>query len=153
MEENIHNTLIFYFVAKKVTKNDAEVDWNKRTAEEVFNLFRALNHIYPLTTWWFDYPLKLLRIQLDNVTEYNPANRASIDKLGLKNPVFPGLVEFSAKRSVIRVQCKDGRWVCVSTILMPGKKSGRTCLTPVEFYNGYINKVENTLDRKFTSRR
>jgi hypothetical protein len=115
-------------------------------------LYRALKHIYPLTTSWFDHPLKLLGVELDNVTGFNPANKALIDKLRLTTAIFPGLVEFSPRRSVIRVQCKDGRWVSVSKVLMPGKLSGKTCLTAADFFNGYISKVENTLERRFGSR-
>jgi len=149
----LHSEITFYsLVAKKVSKKDAEVDWEKKTAEEVFNLFRALNHIHQVTTYWFCQPLKLLHMKLDDITGFNPINKAAIAKLNLTNPIFPGLVEFSSKRSVLRVQCKDGRWISVSTILMPAKKNGKKCLTAVEFYNGFMSKIENTLDRRFSSR-
>jgi len=34
---------------------------------------------------------------------------------------------------------------------MSGKKTGKTCLSAIEFFNGYVTKVEFTLDRKFCS--
>lgn len=95
--------------------------------------------------------MKLLHIKLDSVIDFNPANRVAIEQSGFTNFICPGLVEFSPSRSVIRVQCKDGRWINISTILMSGKKTGKTCLSAIEFFNGYVTKVEFTLDRKFCS--
>ena len=144
-------TQFLLYSARKIRKEDAVVNWSQKTAEEVFNLHRALSHIYRLSTSWFDHTLKLVDVELDNVTEFDPANKAAIDKLGSTNAIIPGLVEFSHDRSLLRVQCKDGRWVTVKAIVILGKPCGKSPFTAFEFYCQYVEQVENTLDRRFGS--
>ncbi|XP_065203709.1 methionyl-tRNA formyltransferase, mitochondrial [Planococcus citri] len=132
--------------AKKIVPEMADVDWNNKSAQEIYNQYRALSHLFPLKTRWFDMTVKLLDVSVDEIEIFNPKNQKVIKNMRTKENVFPGIVEFSRKRALLRVQCKDGKWVCVREIIVSGKKS----LSASEFYNGYMSKVENSMDRRFT---
>lgn len=123
------------------------VKWTEKTAEDVYNLHRAIFHLFPLTTYWFDLPIKLLDVRLDEVSGMNPENRENISSLNTSESIFPGLVEYSRRRSLLRIQCKDGKWICVNSVIV----SGRRTHSAADFNNGYLSKIENSLDRKFTS--
>lgn len=122
----------------------AIVDWTNESAQEVYNRHRALSHIYWLKTYWFDSLVKLLDVSVDQITDYNPENQRSIQKLQITEKIFPGLIEFSRKRSLLRIQCRDGKWICVREV-MAGKKT----LSSEEFHNGYLSKIKNSLERRF----
>lgn len=75
----------------------------------------------------------------------NPTNKANIQKLQLKEEIIPGLVEYSSRRSIIRIQCKDGKWIYTDSIIVSGKRR----FTPLQFYKGFISRIEDSLERKF----
>ncbi|XKL60523.1 hypothetical protein PGB90_007580 [Kerria lacca] len=104
--------------AKKVFPAHAKINWKTKTAEEIYNQYRALAHLYPLTTHWFDFLIKIPNIKIDEITEMNPTNKANIQKLQLKEEIIPGLVEYSSRRSIIRIQCKDGKWIYTDSIIL-----------------------------------
>lgn len=141
--------ILFSSIARKVTAGTAKVKWDSKSAVEVYNQYRALRHLHPLTTYWFDQVVKILDVELDNVTQTNPENeRCIIREYGTKDVVLPGLVEYSQRRSLLRVQCKDGKWVCIRSLIISGKKQ----LTAGEFNNGFLTKVKDSLHRKFEFR-
>lgn len=92
--------------------------------------------------------MKLLDVRLDEVTEMNPENRKNIKLTETSSRIFPGLVEYSRKRSLLRIQCKDGKWICVNSVIVSGKKTQ----SAADFYNGFISKKDNSIERKFDSR-
>lgn len=139
------DNFISILLARKITESTAKVNWSRQSAEEVYNQFRALSYIFPLTTSWFGIPIKLLHVELDDIDELNPENRANIENLGTKTAIYPGLVEYSRRRCLLRIQCSDGQWVCVNTVLVSGKKT----LSASQFYNGFLSKVPNSLERRF----
>lgn len=142
----ITNYLFEFFAAKKVIPSMAFVDWQNKSALEIYNQHRALSDLYLLRTYWFGSLLKLSDISLDQVIGMNPENRRSLQSFRMDGEIFPGLVEFSKKRCLLRVQCKDGKWICVKHVIC-----GKKCLSPSEFYNGYLSKIENSLERRFNS--
>ncbi len=109
-------------------------------------MHRALGHLFPLTTSWFGLAVKILDVKVDDVTEMNPENRKKLETSQTKLMIIPGLVEYSRRRSCLRVQCKDGKWVRINSVTVVGRKT----LTAKEFYNGFLSKVENSLERKFS---
>lgn len=111
----------------------------------MYNQFRALNHIFPLTTTWFGVPIKLLHVELDYISGLNPENITNMKKLKIENKALPGLVEYSSQRNVLRIQCNDCNWVCVNKVLVSGKKT----MTASQFFNGFLSKIKNSLDRRF----
>lgn len=91
--------------------------------------------------------MRLLDIKLDELTEMNPQNEKHISLLKTGGSILPGLVEYSRRRSLLRIQCRDGRWICVNSVTVSGKKTQ----SAADFHNGYISKIKNSLERKFTS--
>lgn len=111
----------------------------------MYNQFRALNHIFSLTTTWFGIPIKLLHVELDYISGLNPENVANMKKLKIENKAIPGLVEYSSQRNVLRIQCNDRNWICVNRVLVSGKKK----MSASQFFNGFLSKIENSLNRRF----
>lgn len=125
----------------------AEIDWNNKSAQQIYNQYRALSHLFPLKSRWSDIIVKFLDLSVDEMESFNPKNQRIMRNMGIDEKIFPGLAEFSRKRALLRIQCKDGKWICVRQVIIAGRKP----LSATEFYNGYLSKIKNSLDRKFVT--
>lgn len=72
----------FWFSAKKIDASYSLIDWNTMSALEVYNLHRALGHIYPLLAQWNGVKVKLHNISLD--TEHKATGFSQIQSLDIK---------------------------------------------------------------------
>lgn len=94
------------------------------SAEEIYNLSRALCGIYHLTTKWEQTTVKLINVK-----------RCMINKI---EPIVPGKVIFNRNENVLNVQCRDGCWISVEKIGIYNKKP----MSAKDFNNGYIQKLK-----------
>ncbi|XP_072940178.1 methionyl-tRNA formyltransferase, mitochondrial [Epargyreus clarus] len=111
--------------AKKINKNISRVSWSDMSAKEVYNLYRAIYGIYPLTTTFRDKPMKLFNAFLQDMEEMAQYH------------VPKGTLEYCDKNNALRVVCKDRRYIYFKSLRILGKKE----ISAIDFYNGYIKNV------------
>ncbi|KAF9815896.1 hypothetical protein SFRURICE_009794 [Spodoptera frugiperda] len=110
--------------AKKIHKSISEVRWSTMSAVEVYNLYRAIYGVYPLTTTFKDKRMKLFEAFLnDNSIDHS-------DK-----PI--GTIEYCDKTKAIRILCKDRRYIYFRSLRIVGKRQ----ISALDFYNGYIKNI------------
>ncbi|XP_048479186.1 methionyl-tRNA formyltransferase, mitochondrial [Plutella xylostella] len=114
--------------AKKISKDISEVRWSEMTSTEVYNLYRAIYGVYPLSTKFKDKQIKLFDafIVSGECTNIN----AQI-----------GSLEYCDKRHAIKVLCKDKRYIYFKSLRIVGKRK----ISATDFYNGYIKNVPSDL--------
>ncbi|CAD7077553.1 unnamed protein product [Hermetia illucens] len=105
--------------APKITPEFCDVNWNHKTALEVFNLHRALYSYKHLTTKWQMHTIKLVELTLSNHKNIN---------------CKPGYVEFYRTGKCLRVFCKDGSCIEVSKLCVEGRKT----MSAIDFNNGFL---------------
>lgn len=94
------------------------------TAVEVYNLYRAIYGVYPLTTTFKDKRMKLFEAFLnDNSIDHS-------DK-----PI--GTIDYCNKTKAIRILCKDRRYIYFRSLRIVGKRQ----ISALDFYNGYIKNI------------
>lgn len=157
--------------AKKIDPSYSVIDWNNMTAVQIYNLHRALGHIYPLTAQWQGVKVKLHKISLDQKHKSDSSNTHhetatqttklssamsflnethqnvnSVDPNQTKPLDFsPGEVSFCKPDKLLRIKCKDGKYILCDGVTVTGKKK----MSAVDFNNGFLCKVHNIQDRKF----
>ncbi|XP_045766100.1 methionyl-tRNA formyltransferase, mitochondrial [Maniola jurtina] len=115
--------------AKKINKNISIVNWTENSAKEVYNLYRAIYGLYPLTTKFRDKQMKLFDAFL---VETDPEfNEKSV-----------GTLEYCENTKAIRILCKDKRFIYFKSLRIVGKRE----ISALDFYNGYIRNI--TLDKR-----
>ncbi|XP_075971744.1 methionyl-tRNA formyltransferase, mitochondrial [Anticarsia gemmatalis] len=119
--------------AKKIDKSISEVRWSHMSAIEVYNLYRAIYGLFPLTTTFQNKQMKLFDAFI-----LNPEHIECESK-----PI--GTLEYCEKTKAIRILCKDLRYIYFKSLRIVGKRQ----ISALDFYNGYIKNVplEN---RQFT---
>lgn len=134
----------------------AKVDWSKKDALGVYNLHRALSHMYPLTTSWHEVPVKLVDVTAEKrglsfdkdfpEEDDTSLKKSALDFLNDKKSDHSnfdvsrtGLIEFSKHEKVLKVTCKDGAKVIVKRITVGGKT-----ISAMDFFNGYLSKRPST---------
>ncbi|CAK1545840.1 unnamed protein product [Leptosia nina] len=115
--------------AKKINKNIIEVRWSEMSAMQVYNLYRAIYGIYPLSTTFKGKPMKLFNAFL-------PKNNIEYE-----NKPF-GCLEYCVNTDAIRILCKDSRYIHFKSLRILGKRE----ISALDFYNGYIKNV--SLDKR-----
>ncbi|XP_047984137.1 methionyl-tRNA formyltransferase, mitochondrial isoform X2 [Leguminivora glycinivorella] len=110
--------------AKKINKSISDVRWSDMTATEVYNLYRAIYGLYPLTTTFRNKQLKLFDAFLDETVNNS-----------VTKPV--GSVEYCEKKNAIKILCKDKTYIYFRSLRIVGKKE----ITGLDFYNGYIKNM------------
>ncbi|CAB3239320.1 unnamed protein product [Arctia plantaginis] len=111
--------------AKKINKSISVVRWSQMTAAEVYNLYRAIYGLFPLTTKFQGKQMKLFDAFI-----HNP------DNVELKNKPI-GTVEYCDSTKAIRILCKDLRYIYFRSLRIVGKRQ----ISALDFYNGYIKNV------------
>lgn len=89
---------------------------------EVYNVYRAIYGLYPLTTTFRNKQVKLF----DAFLHFSE---------GSHKPV--GTLEYCESTDAIKVLCKDRRYVYFRSLRIVGKKE----ITALDFYNGYIKNM------------
>ncbi|GLG93019.1 Uncharacterized protein GBIM_00527 [Gryllus bimaculatus] len=118
--------------APRVSPSLALVDWNKMSALQIYNLWRALVGIHPLISKWHGITIKIFSVELHQ----SDIAMESVDQF--LNSVQPGYVYYHRPSKLLRVKCSDGNWISVANIGLPAKKP----MSCKDFYNGYISKVQ-----------
>lgn len=116
--------------APKIDEEFCRVRWDKMTAKEVFDLYRALYSFKFPTTSWGKEIVKLKEVRL--------SSDESLNKM-------PGTARWSHKNRAISVTCADGNEVDVVSFGI-GKKSK---ISAQDFNNGFLKKVQE-IDRRFS---
>ncbi|XP_050343932.1 methionyl-tRNA formyltransferase, mitochondrial [Nymphalis io] len=110
--------------AKKIHKGISEVRWSDMSSREVYNLYRAIYGLYPLSTKFRDKQIKLFHAFLiDKDPEYTNKSVGSL--------------EYCENTKAIRILCKDKRFIYFKTLRILGKRE----ISALDFYNGYIKNV------------
>ncbi|XP_020294744.1 methionyl-tRNA formyltransferase, mitochondrial-like isoform X5 [Pseudomyrmex gracilis] len=118
--------------APKVLSKISWVKWDAMTAKNVYDLYRGLLGLYPLTTKFDDRTIKLLDIQ--QVTKPTNAMNPEDDT--------PGSVKFDKISKTLIVTCKGLSWVSINKIRI----AGRPAMSAVDFQNGFMrNKMQKQI--------
>lgn len=110
--------------AKKINKSISEIRWSQMTAKEVYNLYRAVYGLFPLTTSFQDKQLKLFDAFIhdsDEIEEHKPI----------------GTLEYCERTKSIKILCKDCRYIYFKSLRIVGKRQ----ISALDFFNGYIKNV------------
>ncbi|XP_066993361.1 methionyl-tRNA formyltransferase, mitochondrial isoform X3 [Anabrus simplex] len=113
--------------APRVTAALSVVNWKGLSANEVYNLYRALVGVFPLSTKWHELTVKLYKASLS-------AHSKGIEKKYVS--CRAGYVVYDWHSKLLVVKCCDGQWIGFRNVSVPRKKM----MTPADFYNGYISK-------------
>lgn len=108
-------------LAPRVTSKIAIIDWNKHSALELYNLSRAIDGLYQITTYFNGNAVKLY-----NVKEFNRAG----------SKVKPGSLFFDKVHKLLLVQCSDG--MCISSDKIGINKK---VISALDFNNGYVKNM------------
>uniref|UniRef100_A0A1B6CTX3 methionyl-tRNA formyltransferase n=1 Tax=Clastoptera arizonana TaxID=38151 RepID=A0A1B6CTX3_9HEMI len=143
-------------LAPRLNVSISTVDFKEMSAQEVYNLHRAISHVYPVMSHWHGAPIRLFGILPDKEQTLNIAqsgtlptsNKSAIDFLNadtvkklssqcvMNGNTVPGLMKWNPRTKIIKIQCSDGKYVICSSFALAGKKH----MTSVDFYNGYLSK-------------
>ncbi|XP_054288759.1 methionyl-tRNA formyltransferase, mitochondrial [Macrosteles quadrilineatus] len=144
--------------APRVTMKLSVVDWTKLTAKQVYDLHRAITHLYALTTNWHGVQVRLLDIKLDSKkravenSSLESSSKSAIDFLNsneqFTTPQYsidssnspPGTIYYNKLNKTMKIQCADGLCVSCGSLRLGGKNS----ISPLDFYNGYMTKVDKS---------
>lgn len=134
--------------APKITRNISYIHWDKMTAENVYNLYRALVGFYRLITYFNEHKIKLSNITYHGKQDYF---KSSLIIPGLImytffyicNYEYPnifdiimilGLVFYDKKKDLLAIQCQDGLYISAKQISI----SHHSTMTAKDFYNGFM---------------
>lgn len=103
----------------------AIVQWDVLDSNLVYNKYRALCGLWPLTTTWHGTPVKLLKVskyQIDN----------------LDTQLKPGEIVYDKQRHKLFVTCGGGKrgFICIEKIKIPGHRT----MSGKDFYSGFVYK-------------
>lgn len=93
-------------------------------ARNVYNLYRALVGLYPLSTTWNGMVVKLYDVRLSFMEGFSAE--------------APGSVHYDKNDKMLKVKCSDGNWIGVKSIGVPNKRA----MTSSDFNNGYLKKAD-----------
>lgn len=115
--------------APRISPNIATIAWDKLSAKQVFDLSRALDSVYLLTSKWMQHLVKLSDITIDNQHALEGSK--------------PGFASFDKNNNVIKICCADNKCINVGKIII-NKKT----ISAKDFNNGYFKK-EKDIERFF----
>lgn len=104
------------------------IDWNITDSNSVYNKYRALSGLWPLTTTWHGIPVKLIK-----VCKYHMPN--------VECQLKPGQLVYDKRKNKLSVKCGGkGGYVLIEKIKMSGHKT----MSGKDFFNGFLYmKPEN----------
>ncbi|XP_058063751.1 methionyl-tRNA formyltransferase, mitochondrial [Anopheles bellator] len=117
--------------APKIGQNFAEIHWKGQTALQIYNLYRSLYSLKPLTTMFESEIVKLFKIRYD----HNQAKFTS----GRAHEGAGCIVYFKSTKKLM-VRCHGGCFIEIVHLSIGNKK---VC-TGQDFYNGYLSKVDTS---------
>ncbi|XP_058796329.1 methionyl-tRNA formyltransferase, mitochondrial isoform X2 [Phymastichus coffea] len=110
--------------APKITQKNSFINWKEMSAQDVYNLQRALLGIHPLRAYLDNQIIKLLDIKcVDDPTSVHCTQEK-----------FPGLAIFDKRKRALYISCQGNSWISVKTVIIPGRKP----LSAVNFSSGFI---------------
>jgi methionyl-tRNA formyltransferase len=113
---------LFNFLAPKVKKNLSLINWDISDSNLIYNKYRALCDLMPLTTNWHRIPVKLLK-----VCKYQAPN--------VETELKPGKLVYDKRKHKLFVKCGGkGGYVCIEKLRIPGHKT----MSGEDFYNGFV---------------
>ncbi|KAK0161044.1 hypothetical protein PV327_009562 [Microctonus hyperodae] len=116
----------FVTYAPKITRNISYIHWDKMTAANIYNLYRALDGLYQLTTYFNGHKIKLFNIKYHGKQDYI---KSSV--------IIPGLVFYDKKNDLLAIQCLDGLYISAKQISV----SQHSTMTAKDFHNGFIANI------------
>ncbi|XP_072156942.1 methionyl-tRNA formyltransferase, mitochondrial-like isoform X2 [Bemisia tabaci] len=137
--------------------------WKNWTAEQIYNRHRGLSHLWPVSTIWKSFVVKLHNFTVIPATKavsletlagtIKPSITAP--KVELNRPhnlqalppetwLRPGLVMFDKSVKALRVMCVDGAQLLVPSVTVSGRKTMDAC----GFHNGFLSRTK-PYDRVF----
>lgn len=138
------------------------------SSNQVYNLHRAVGHIYPLLTQWHGVKVKLHNISLDTFHQLRAEPKAKpvqgtklssalsflcgdqsttvAGEPANQDNIEPGTISFDKRNKVLRVKCTDGKYVLCSQVTVSGKKK----MSAVDFNNGFLCKA-NENEKRFVN--
>lgn len=120
-----------------MTDDLALVDWQRMSAQQVYNLYRALYSFKRLQTSW-------LGQHTVRIVELRPTDAATAPEgPAIHRP--PGSVEYCRRTRELRVWCADARTVSVLRLSVAGKRT----FTASEFSNGYMRQLAGAVRPQF----
>lgn len=119
----------------KITKDMFEILWNEKTAQQVYNQWRALGE----TSNLFSYFSKTnALVKLEDISLPSAEIQEHLDRINSANP---GQIVSLKKKGIgrfIGVKCVDG-WICFQKFSNAGKKY----MGVTDFHNGFIARFKN----------
>lgn len=100
------------------------------TAQQVYNLYRAMYSFKSITTKWQQYVVKLIEICPDDDDDH----RTICNNTDLRAGTF----EYIKSGKHIRICCADGRFVLVKQLQVEGKRS----MSAMDFRNGFMKNAK-----------
>ncbi|XP_026467421.1 methionyl-tRNA formyltransferase, mitochondrial-like [Ctenocephalides felis] len=124
--------------APKVNPSLANINWNNQTAEQIYNLHRAVYNLYALTTNWQGVSIKLFGCNICNHTDFVIKNiqKSGNDKSSIVPS--PGYVTYNKSDKMLYVMCKDSSYVTFDSVRLLNKKT----ITAQDFNNGFMKKID-----------
>ncbi|XP_050540669.1 methionyl-tRNA formyltransferase, mitochondrial-like isoform X3 [Daktulosphaira vitifoliae] len=121
--------------APKVVKSMAIVNWKTSDSKVLYDKFRALDGLYPLTTTWQGKQINLYKIScLHHIKNFNDS-------------VEPGSILCDKKKRTLIVKCGGiGGFILVGQV----KLSGHKTMIGYDFYSGFVSKKPEK-ERKFVT--
>jgi len=105
-----------------VEKNISIIDWNTSDSNVVYNKYRALCGLWPLTTTWHGVPIKLLKVSKSQMPT-------------LETQWKPGELIYDKQRHRLSVKCGGkGGYVSIEKLKIPGHKT----MSGKDFVNGFM---------------
>uniref|UniRef100_A0A182QKK2 Methionyl-tRNA formyltransferase, mitochondrial n=1 Tax=Anopheles farauti TaxID=69004 RepID=A0A182QKK2_9DIPT len=127
-----NDTLATY--APKIDSKFAEIRWTDATALQLYDRYRSLYGLRPLTTTFGGELVKIFKLSFNrDQTTPSPLSRLE-----------PGSIEYSKRSKQLLVRCCDGLALEILQLSIAGKK----LLTGQDFYNGFLSK-KTPLERRF----
>lgn len=103
-------------------KSISIIDWNVSDSNDIYNIYRALCGLWPLSTTWNRTPVKFLK-----VCKYQMSN--------VETQMKPGQIIYEKQKQVLSVKCGGkGGFVSIEKLKIPGHKT----MSGKDFFNGFL---------------
>lgn len=97
----------YFTIAPMLNKKMAEIDWNKQTAEEIYNLVRGLNPIMGAYAFYNNKKIKFWKVKIVDEKEIEDILKQEIGKEKIESAT-PGDVLLEDSKKGLYIKAKDG---------------------------------------------